>query len=355
MSQRQHGGNESINFQAAESINITVGISATEARQIAVDVLQANLIELKGTAHRIFDDRLNHFVDYFLAQLQKRTRDDFRALADPDVQYSIFVAGRDYARSGDENICHILIDLLVERCRAPKSSLIAVVVNEAIATTGRLTINHVATLVIHWALVRVESGEIKTVSDLGAWLKRYIMPFVQDACWHVADYEYLAYTGTASIEIADDALGDVLRRNYPGLFPQGISPGMITPALEENRDYFFSEHPENPGHLQVDAIRTADAHILALSVEKPHLGDALQDLMRQTAASKYTVQQAIRDLDPEFGGLLDLWSETHLGNLRLTSVGVAIAHAYWAHITDSEAPLSIWIPDYDVPSKKVRK
>ncbi len=354
MSQRQQGGDESVNVQSGGDTYITMGVSVSDARQIAVDVLRANLIEIQGVARQVFDDRLNYFVDHFLAKLQSIPQ-NFEALADPDVQYSLFVAGKDYARSGDEHRGHILVDLLVERCRAQQASLLAVVLNEAIATAGRLTRNHIATLATNWAVVRMENGDIKTLDDLGKWIHESVLPFANDACWHVADYEYLAYTGTAGIEVTSDGLGNALRRNYPGLFSEGISPGMITPALQEHKEIFFSEHSTKAGFYRVNAIRTTDAHNLATHARQPHLGDALQELLRQTTAPKDSVEETIRNLSPEFSDLADLWSLTHLENLRLTSVGVAIAHAYWGHITKMHAPLSIWIPENDVPSKMVRR
>jgi hypothetical protein len=48
---------------------------------------------------------------------------------------------------------------------------------------------------------------------------------------------------------------------------------------------------------------------------------------------------------PKWSKLVDSWTETPLKNLRLTSVGIAIAHSNWSNRTGGDASLSIWLPD----------
>jgi hypothetical protein len=48
---------------------------------------------------------------------------------------------------------------------------------------------------------------------------------------------------------------------------------------------------------------------------------------------------------PESAGLIDLWDNTALKQLHLTSVGLAIGHGYWRRATEIDAPLGIWLGD----------
>lgn len=49
---------------------------------------------------------------------------------------------------------------------------------------------------------------------------------------------------------------------------------------------------------------------------------------------------------PELATLRDAWDndQTGLRSLTLTSVGLALGHAYWTRLTGSNASLKIWLP-----------
>lgn len=48
---------------------------------------------------------------------------------------------------------------------------------------------------------------------------------------------------------------------------------------------------------------------------------------------------------PRLGPLKEAWGSgnTGLTTLTLTSVGIALGHAYWARLMGSRTPLSIWL------------
>jgi hypothetical protein len=48
---------------------------------------------------------------------------------------------------------------------------------------------------------------------------------------------------------------------------------------------------------------------------------------------------------PESAELFDVWDNPPLKNLTLTSVGLALGHGYWRRLTNTAAPLRIWIPE----------
>jgi hypothetical protein len=46
---------------------------------------------------------------------------------------------------------------------------------------------------------------------------------------------------------------------------------------------------------------------------------------------------------PALAPLFDLWNESDLVHLELTTVGIAIGHAYWRRVTQSAVDLNTWL------------
>src|SRR5690349_2068391 len=134
---KQTAGDYSHNLQA-QTINIT-SITVAEARQIALDVFKANALELAGVARQLFESRGREFIELYLQELSKRRPECMQSFADPDMQYAIFTAQRDSARSGDQDLSDLLVDILVDRAAEQPRTLKRIVLDEALATAPKLT------------------------------------------------------------------------------------------------------------------------------------------------------------------------------------------------------------------------
>lgn len=55
------------------------------------------------------------------------------------------------------------------------------------------------------------------------------------------------------------------------------------------------------------------------------------------------IKDELVQIDPQFQNLIDIWKNTGLGRLQLTSVGIALAHANIKNIIGVELDLGIWI------------
>ena len=115
----QKGGRNSTNIQAD---NINIGITYIDAKKIAEDVFKANFLNLTDRAEKIAYQRASTLIMKFLEELRIRSPESIQSFQDPDMQYDLFIAQRDYARSGNESLSKMLVDLLVERAKANQSS-----------------------------------------------------------------------------------------------------------------------------------------------------------------------------------------------------------------------------------------
>src|SRR4026209_709950 len=112
--QSQTSGDNSVNIQG-EDVTLNLGVNYSEARQIALDVFDANFYKLSQAAAEMAKQRAREIIDDFLSKLAERNPVASENTKDPDVQYAIFTAQREYARSGDKDLSDILVDILVDR------------------------------------------------------------------------------------------------------------------------------------------------------------------------------------------------------------------------------------------------
>ena len=95
--QKQEGGNYSQNIQV--NGNYTCGITYTEARQIALDVFNANCQTLMQEAARVSEIRANKIVDDFAIKLFEEHPELSHRLQEPSIQYSTFSVIKNYVKT----------------------------------------------------------------------------------------------------------------------------------------------------------------------------------------------------------------------------------------------------------------
>lgn len=348
--QEQSGGDGAINIQSGATTNLTIGLSATEARQIAIDVSRAQLFEMRDIAQSIVDARLEKFTDAIIHQAKRRDSRALGALVDPDVQYAVSVAGRDFARSGESWLMDELARLLVERFMADGSTLRALALNEAISVVGRLTRKQVSTLTSIWMLHHVEEiVDVWTLEDLAVWITNELAPIISDACVHNADYEYLLYIGCISKGMMPCPVADILSSRFPGIFSNGIEVAKMESTLEEYHsailehcDQIFYTIEEKPGLIFPRHASRAQVYSWAENVYSLEAGDKLAALIEEAMMDTSDAIDLLMDVDDNS---YQLYEDTAMGEMSLTTIGKTIAHTHWASRSRQSKPLDFWIPN----------
>lgn len=136
--QSQKSGDSSTNYQAQRDI-VVYGPSVTEVREIAMDVFKANFYELSEKAYKDVFVRAGAFADAFLTKAMEDGQEKIPEAENPDFQYALFSAQREYARVGDEDLGELLVQLLVDRSKIEDRTLIQIVLNQSLAVAPMLT------------------------------------------------------------------------------------------------------------------------------------------------------------------------------------------------------------------------
>jgi hypothetical protein len=341
--QKQSSGDNSVNLQADK---IILGASFGEIREIAQTVFEANFYKLANIAADTATQRAKEFTESFLQQLAQRQPKGSESANDPDFQYSLFTAQKEYARSGEKDLGEILADILVDRAAENGKTIKQIVLNESINTAPKLTSLHWDALAIVFLQKYVGFPWVSHISHIPILISKYYLPFISNLPTKQTCCQHMEYAGCGTVSIGSTAIEFVWKLNFGGLFQKGFSEEELKSVLPEGIDL---------SQLLVKCDRDANKlQFNILNVEK------LREQLKQRGVSDQKTEQIIGfynahlvsdgelkdyliSIDPLMAKLFENWDKSGISHFTLTSVGIAIAHANVRRRTGMSADLGIWI------------
>lgn len=283
-----NSGDYTTNIQS-ENVYVSqnTGISYTEARQIALDVFKSNFYELSKVAKNVAIERAEKLVDRFLSKLEKELPEEVRKIQNPDVQYTVIKAQSIYARSGEPEILELLTDLLKDRFKVKENSLKKIVLNEAIETISKLTINHLRILTAIFLVKNCRMSKARSLIEvISNILTDDLLQFIRDRNY----LEHLVFTGVTTNDITTDSC--------------------------QNLEYFIRKNYSEELHEKVEGS-TLD--VLDPPVRKQFVTDTLSE------------------------SVFFKWNYSYMNRYALTSVGIALAVVFYNTLMNANVDLDIWI------------
>ena len=280
--------------------NNNYGLSAVEAIQIYNTLFQSNFPILEQIARQTAEARTIELRDEIFAELERMKFKEYGYFADPDIQYVLIQAEKEYARRGGEELRKLLCTLLIRRLQSNKS-LMRICLNEAINIIPLLTPKHISLLSLKFIVVHTKSPNVDSLEHLVEYIENILIPF---ACY---DYSAMDYRHLTFCRCGQDAkgryLGVQLAYHYPDLFT-------------------FKGDPLHEEHI---SYRYANFIILD--------GD------NETTLDKY-----ILDLCPKAKRLFDVY-DSWITGFNLSSVGMMIGALNQEAQSNEALNLEIWFGD----------
>lgn len=325
--------------------NVHVGLTYDSARQVALDVYQANFPKLVSEAAALARARAEELTDKFLKQLNVENPAGLQQAIQPDFQNALLNAQREHACAGDTDLADLLVDLLVDRTKRDARDLMRLVLDDALKTAPKLTEQQLAVLGAAFVLgqARSTAGHWQEVV---VWLNTHARPIVEQAEINSSTFPHLKFAGCATQQGFGSKYLAVLRHTYGGFFQTGLTEAQIQEqSLSFNALKYILQHPEKSA-LKWVAISSNEV-IDSLQVN--------QELTAEDATKLKTLMAANQEADdvlsvklveqlPFLTRAIELWETKKLSELSLSSVGMAIGHAFVKKTLGHEfAPLSLWI------------
>jgi hypothetical protein len=345
--QSQKVGDNSTSIQAGGNVKITQGVSYSEAKEIALDVFKSNFYQLSEEAAQVAKQRAEELTDAFLVKIMEQSPDSLKSMNQPDMQYALFTAQKEFARNGDKDLFEMLVDLLVERSTTKNRSLKQIVLNESLEVASKLTIQQINTLSIALLIKHSITSYTHDIKSYTLYINKFYVPFITNLSDHESDYQHLEYSGCAIIRGGVMDLVERFRDAYPGLFTKGFTKEEISEVinLQEVNPLFIRQALHDPGNIQISVTSKNGFsefcngyHIVDNNIIRQ-----LEMLQTKRLLANSEVATFLKSLHPSMEDLFNVWEQSSLKSISLTSVGIAIGNANIKRQTGTGLDLEIWI------------
>lgn len=345
--QTQDAGDHSTNYQGGRDVHV-YGLSIDEARTVAIDVFKANAMDLAGDAKALAVARAEQLTHEFLAKLEAEMPERASKLADPDVQGVVFEAQREFARSGEEDLRVALVDLLAERISEDDRNLRTLALNEAIASAPKLTEKQRRAIAWVFYLKYTRIVGVGTPEAYYSRIERDMSALGFDVPTGHADYQHIEYVGAGSLSIATTSFAKAIMSGVEGLYTTGFAVTDVDADLlaELRARDFVIPALRDRDRLQLQLLADDDLVEHATIAKLLTRVADLKTIVALGRMSEDDVASEVLGRVPQITTLHDAWENqnTGLSSLTLTSVGLALGHAYWSRATGGNSPLKIWLP-----------
>jgi hypothetical protein len=326
---------------SGDHATINIGVSYEAARSIASDVYWANAQQLGEQAAKVAYARVEELTDKFFATLRARNPEAIRNFAQPGLQRALYRAQEAAAFSESGALNDVLVDVLVERAAHGTDSLEQIVLDEALHTIPKLTVEQVNTLTLIFFLRYVqivdEDGSV-SVDYLRDQLGEHIR-HLDPIATRPVELRHMTYAGCLSVGADQAPVGRIFAIRYYGLFSRGVNAHAVSDAMRPAFDTASGKSGILPSPANDDAsLRT---HLEKVGI--PDQFGAVKSLLEVSRLPNIAITNSLAGDDPRLRELFDLWDGTELQNAELTSVGTAIGHANARLQSNLDAPLRVWL------------
>ena len=348
--QSQSGGDYSTNVQGSAVTIVQTGLSVEDAKQIAMELMRPELERLTDQAAETAYSRAKEMVEErLLPRLTKVNPGGVETFADPDVQYALIAAQRAYARTGDKDVADVLVDILVDRTKETERNVRQLALNESLEVAAKLTADQFASLSLIWLITYTRNFSISNRDTLRTYIETHLAPHVPNVRKSRATYQHLEYAGCGAVGLGVHRIEDVYGSTYASVFAKGFTANELSATFAGSPPAHLNELLipclNDPSRQQFNA---ADEDNVKRRAAELQLSDtevqSVVKLFNQQRMNRDEVRSFLLETHSAMEHLLDVWSNSLMQNMTLTSVGITIAHANCRRIMGtSPAELSIWI------------
>ncbi len=344
--QKSKSGDNSTTVQA-ETVNINQGLTYTDVKDIALDVFNSNFLQLSKEALTTAVQRAEEITNDFIERLKKDKPDSLEAAKDPGFQNALYEAQKSYAKTGDKDMADVLVDILVDRVEHKERDLKQIVLDESISVIPKLTTSQLDTLTIIFLLKYSRNFKVNNLETLKEYLEIHLKPFSLNLSKEISLFQHLEFAGCGSIGLGSSKIEGILKNTYKGLFFQGFTKEQFEASIGSFDKY---------NSIVVSCLNAKDKwqfnaisdEVLETEIRKQNFNDditqKIKNLFNQHMLPDADIKDKLIDIGSEFmNTLLDVWDNSAMKNMTLTSVGIAIAQANFRRKTGITLDLSIWI------------
>ncbi|MFE0676082.1 LPO_1073/Vpar_1526 family protein [Streptomyces sp. NPDC058867] len=329
MWQRQKAGDRSALIQARQ-VNIGVGVEDIEyiSKKMAMEVFSTH----SRAAFQLMTERVELFAQTYVDQLLIESPNAIENIKDPGVQAAILDAESAYAKTGDDDLGALLVDILCKRTATMERNIVQLALAESIQVAQKLTAQQYSSLSLIFLLRHVRLGA-QSLRGLHQKWQDNLEPVAADAVVTSADAQHLIATGCAVLLPVDKTIPEAILATYPGFFCMGLEAD--NPAVKDLPESYFQKCIRDPAKVQVCS---ADETTLSEMMERKGANEAeketLRNLLKANPMSDGDLIDELTSIAPSMRTVQDRWEGSIFPQLSLTSVGIVLAHSNVMRLTE---------------------
>lgn len=340
-------GNGSTNLQSGRDI-VFNGLSYQDVKDIANDIFKDNFLTLKKDAAIIAEKRAQEITVNLLDKLMVENPQALNNFNDPAIQDSLFTVQKEYAKSGDEELGMLLVDLLIDRCQSENRSFHSILIDQAIKISVNIEQYHLDILTLKYIFFL--NRDMLIIDDLS--LKgfnekflTFIEPFINFKNGNANVYKYLQAQNCGISESSNGgSIKMYFEKHFMGLFSKGFTKKELDLYLKDDeiKSKLIITNLFNQDLFQINSCNQEDLLIklkfleIDESIFKNHL-----ELIRYNKMSWEEIYNYMRGLSKNFMMLDIFWSQG-FSNFEITHVGVVLAQANFKRKTG----ITLEVPDW---------
>lgn len=340
-----NGNGQQIVYQVSGPLVVknSSGVTASDVVSIVQGLFEANFPILLEKASQKAEENVNKFK----AEISKQVgialnADDLVNFSEPDVQYILNEAVTMAAKSDDDELRKTLSKLVVTRVKENNVDIKRLVLNGAISTAGKLTINQMKVVTLCFMTKNTRFMGIRTWDNLKIEFELKIKPFVEITGTN-AELLYLQYTGCGNVQgYFSNNIIENLRNTYGAVF------------LNSYND----EEIKGLG-LPQDLTKELFVNVSERTIPNVDGVNELKDYLKDKGINTTLIDNAVSVYNSKLPSVEDVtnlfekevpWSKEFfeiykniIDSLVLTSVGMAIAIAFYEQQIGQPLNMEKWI------------
>lgn len=162
--------------------NVSYGLTSSEVIELCQLVHDKNFPILRAEAQNIANERVREFAEQLGQQIIDTAKIDTEKFKDPDVQACLYDAVSSAARRGADSNPETLQSLIIERVSNQTNTFKDIVISESILVVPKLTPQHISTLCLIHIVQSMYFNSIVSLSEL-----EFIAIDMKPAIKHIAD------------------------------------------------------------------------------------------------------------------------------------------------------------------------
>lgn len=350
-SQDQSVSENSTAIQAAGDVNYSVGISPAQMIEI-IDAIK-NLVQVHTEQSKeVIEQRLEGFRNALIKEFSEIGKGKVEAFSDPDFQGALLDAQKSIARNGGASLEEVLVDLVSQRSKCVKRDRLSLTLNDAILKAGLLTDEDFDFLALIFIFKNMQIHTIYDIKSLTDWFKNLFDPVAFNCAEGELAVSYLESHGclrtVAGGVINFDSGFELLIQRYPGAITRGFRRDQLEQIFSPESPFwrydFFKPSPLGTDLL---VVSLGDAKFIDHAYERLGLaerpGSRYADMAKQNPMTENEFIDVASVHFDRIQGILRKYDDSGARASKLTSVGLALAHARLSKFKVFDAPLSVWV------------